>query len=303
MLVLSLSLLLASVNPAPHPAVQGSGPRAVPVEIQPAALSAHIRFLADDLLEGRETGTRGFDIAARYVAAQFQAMGLEPAGDDGTYFQNIAFRTGRLISDRSSMVFTDGTVSSTLAPKTDYLLRANLTQETSEVTAPLVFVGQGIVAPELGRDDYAGLDVRGKIVMFVSGAPPTFPSTQRAHYSSVHVKDEVAAARGAVGVITLKSVTDERRRSFERSAGEAGMGSMRRVDGNGHPLETNEQMRGGATVNAGTAVRLFAHAPVSVQQVLQDAEIGISHGFPLAVSVTMRTVTELGVARSENVVA
>lgn len=303
MLVLSLSLLLAAATPAASAPAHGGKPSRTPVEISSPALASHIRFLADDLLEGRETGTRGFDIAARYVAAQFQAIGLEPAGDGGTYFQNIAFRTARLIGDRSSVVLLDGDAASMLTPRADYLLRANLTNETSEVTAPVVFAGQGIVAPELGRDDYAGLDVRGKIVMFVSGAPATFPNTQRAHYSSARVKDEIAAAHGAIGVISLKSLTDERRRSFERSAVESGIGSMRRLDAGGHPEDTNEQIRGAATVSAATAARLLKHAPLTVERILEDAEKGISHSFPLGVSLTIHTVTELGVAHSENVVA
>jgi hypothetical protein len=297
MLLLALTSFL-SLAPA-----SSSTAAAHTIEIRPAALGAHIRFLADDLLEGRETGSRGFDIAARYVASQFQSLGLVPAGDNGSYFQYVRFRTAKTIADQSSMTLTDGSIETTLAPKTDYLLRSNLLVVQSSVTAPVVFAGQGIVAPELGRDDYAGLDVRGKIVMIVTGAPPSFPNTQRAHYSSARVKDDIAIAHGAVGVIILKSLTDEARRPFARSALESGMGSMRRLDPDGRPAETSPQLGGEAAVSVAGAQKLFAHAPLTVERVLEDTDKGINHTFPLGVSITMKTATQLGEARSENVLA
>ena len=71
--------------------------------ISPEAIGAHIRFLADDLLEGRYTGQRGYDIAARYVEAQFRMLGLAPAGVDGTYYQPVAFRESVLVPEQSGM--------------------------------------------------------------------------------------------------------------------------------------------------------------------------------------------------------
>src|SRR3954447_9903431 len=77
-------------------------------DIKPAALASHIRFLADDLLEGRETGSRGFELAARYVAAQFATFDLQPAGDDGTYFQHMRFRSTKIVPEKCSFVLHDG---------------------------------------------------------------------------------------------------------------------------------------------------------------------------------------------------
>src|SRR3954452_22059198 len=77
-------------------------------DIKPAALASHIRFLADDLLEGRETGTRGFELAARYVAAQFASFGLQPAGDDGSYFQQVRFRSAKIVAPRCTFVLHVG---------------------------------------------------------------------------------------------------------------------------------------------------------------------------------------------------
>lgn len=270
--------------------------------IRPAAIAAHIRFLADDLLEGRETGSRGFEIASRYVAAQFAAIGLEPAGDDGSYFQKIEFRSARLIGERSSMSIDDNGSSQTLALKSDMLIRPDFARDAVDVQAPAVFAGFGIVAPELGRDDYAGLDVRGKVVVYISGAPGTFPHNQRAYYSSAQVKEELAAAHGAIGIVMVKSNPDEARYPFEKSARQSDMISMKRLDG-GMPADFTPQLRGIATVSRGAAARLFAHAPQTIEQVLAAADRGTTRSFPLKLGVTIRTASAFDTVHSANVVA
>ena len=137
-------------------------------EIRPEAMRAHIRFLADDLLEGRGTGTRGYKLAANYVAAHFEALGLEPAGGDGTYFQPVPLRKVDLEPGRSSVSLSQNGRTRTLQYPEDYLLDAwmanNFQDAETSVTAPVVFVGYGVTAPELDHDDYAEVDVRGKIV-------------------------------------------------------------------------------------------------------------------------------------------
>ena len=125
------------------------------------AIAAHMRFLASDALEGRETGTRGYEIAAEYVRAQFESIGLE------TSYQPVAFRSAKLIEEQSS--FTAGDQSFVI--RKDILLRPNFLSETSEVAAAVVFAGFGITAPELHHDDYSGIDARGKIILILSGAP------------------------------------------------------------------------------------------------------------------------------------
>src|SRR5215213_1733387 len=147
--------------------------------ITPHAMRAHVNFLASDAVEGREAGTRGYDVAASYVAAQFEAMGAEPAGDGGTYLQQVRFRTFLLDPAKSSFAI-DGKA---FEHRKDVLIQTGL-ESTREVDAPVVFAGFGITAPELGHDDYANIDVRGKIVAFLAGAPPRFPHSQRAYYSS-----------------------------------------------------------------------------------------------------------------------
>lgn len=155
---------------------QPAGPVAAEVApalaaVRPQAIRAHMGFLADDLLEGRRTGTRGYDLAARYVASQFEALGLEPAGTGGSYFQPVPMVQITADEPACSLAFLRDGRTTELRYGSDYF---NNSQDTT-VTAPVVFVGFGVTAPELGYDDYAGIDVRGKLVARLSGAPASFP--------------------------------------------------------------------------------------------------------------------------------
>ncbi|MGK6319159.1 M20/M25/M40 family metallo-hydrolase [Sphingomonas sp. DT-204] len=168
-----------------------------------AAMKAHVMFLASDELRGRDAGSREFDIAAQYVAAQFYAAGLRPAGDNGGFLQRVP-----LISvepaDKGSFVWApkDGPAV-TLEFGKDYVPATNPARLNTLVEAPIVFAGYGIVDPTTGRDDYAGIDVRGKVVLLLGGAPASFPPELRAHFSSPATKAAIAEAKGAAGVIAI----------------------------------------------------------------------------------------------------
>src|SRR5262245_47363766 len=173
-------------------------------QIRPAAIRAHMAFLADDLLEGRGTGRRGYEIAARYVAAQFEAMGLEP-GANGGWFQPVPLRRSELVRDGSAMeILGAAGERRPLRYGGDFVMRGEFRAST-EVEAPVVFVGYGVTAPERGYDDYAGVDTRGKIVAYFGGAPVSFPPEERAHYSASAVKTANAVAHGVVGMLRLWS--------------------------------------------------------------------------------------------------
>jgi hypothetical protein len=174
-------------------------------QFRPEAIHAHMNFLADDLLEGRGTGARGYELAAKYVAAQLEAYGLEAGGTDGTYFQQMQFRRATVVPDRTSMTIRDSASSRTLAFGKDFAVRADPTRAEANVVAPVVIVGYGITAPEFGIDDFVGVDVKDKIVAVIGGAPDTLPDVPRAIYSSLQTKLETAAAHGAIGVWTLRT--------------------------------------------------------------------------------------------------
>jgi hypothetical protein len=150
-------------------------------QIRPATIHAHMAFLADDLLEGRGTGTRGHELAARYVAFHFEAMGLEPAGVEHTWFQPVPLRRSEVQPVKCSMSLIRDGREQTLEFGKDYAAGGSSRYEQSTVQASLVFVGYGVSAPSLNYDDHAGADVRGKIAVVLNGAPSRFPSTERAH--------------------------------------------------------------------------------------------------------------------------
>lgn len=266
------------------------------LSIGPQAMRAHVNFLASDALEGRETGTRGYDVAAAYVAAQFEAVGAEPAGDDGTYFHRVPMRTF-LVDGQESTFTIDG---KELEHRKDVLIAAGL-EPTRDVDAPAVFAGFGITAPELKHDDYAGIDVRGKIVVLLQGSPPHFPHSQRAYYSSGTVKLANAVARGAVGVVNVRTLESERRYSWERTITAGESNSLRALDRNGVPMETFPQLRGGAGISPAASRELFGSEKYDA--ILADAEKGITRPYALNKRIAIHTVTSIADDASVNVVA
>ena len=266
--------------------------------ITPHAIRAHIDFLASDVLEGREAGTRGYDVAAAYVAAQFEAAGAEPAGDDGTYFQQVKLRTSLLDPTKSSFQI-DGVA---FEHRKDVLLQTT-TESVNDVDAPVVFAGFGITAPELGHDDYKDLDVRGKIVAILAGAPPRFPHSQRAYYSSGVAKLENATSRGAIGTVLIRTLDSERRFAWARTISSGDSIAMRALDRNGQPFETFPQIRGGAILGPAAAQALFAGEATTLDAILADADKGITHPFALKKRVAIHTTTTIGNTTSPNVVA
>src|SRR5271156_6324883 len=113
-------------------------------ELQKTPFRAHMAFLADDLLEGRGTGTRGHEIAARYVAAQFEAIGLKPAGKDGTYYQRVPLREITVEPDKCSMTLTENGSASQLKWGEGFITRGSELNPDASVEAPVVFVGYGV---------------------------------------------------------------------------------------------------------------------------------------------------------------
>jgi len=301
---IAVSLLLLSrcafAQPAPSPDLD----KAL-AGIRPEAIRGHMRFLADDLLEGRGAGTRGYDIAAEYVASQFEAAGLEPAGVNGTYFQPVPLRKSLAVEPECSLTLElPGKKTTTLKFGEHYVVRAeSLVPDRSEVTAPVVFVGFGVTAPELGYDDYAGVDVKGKIVAMLSGAPEAFPHNQRAYYSSQRIKGENAVARGAIGIVGFSTPQDEARFPWWKMVQNVKLGGMRWVNDKGVPDEAFAQLRGVATLSKSGAEALFTDSPKALEQVFAGAKEGRPQSFDLPVRVTLKSVAQHTRVDSPNVAA
>jgi Zn-dependent M28 family amino/carboxypeptidase len=198
--------------PAVAPA-QGGGAKPSPAAKVAEALDAnvyqsHLEFLADDALEGRAPGTRGGDLAAQYIAAQFRRLGLEPAGDSGTYFHRVPI----ISLTPSPALRVTGTSPVELKYRDDYVLWAMRNDSLVELAGDLVFVGHGIVAPEYGWNDYEGVDAKGKVVVALVNDPGLRDSTifrgkVLTYYGRWTYKIEEAQRQGAAGLLLIH--TDE----------------------------------------------------------------------------------------------
>ncbi len=265
-----------------------------------AAVRAHVEFLADDLLEGRDTGTRGYDLAARYVATQLALLGLAPAGDDGTFFQQVPLLETRLVE--GSLSLADGSGTAALVRDQDFIMGGDSLRAEATVTAPVVFVGFGVTAPKQQYDDYAGVDVKGKVVALLSNAPARFPSEERAYHASRSRKAENAAAHGAVGTLLIRTPEEEARTPWARILGFADGPSYRWMRPDGTPDGVFPELRGSALLNTEATKRLFAASPVPLDAILARVEKGPFPAVPLGVTATFSSRSEHKQIRSPNVV-
>lgn len=300
-------------GPEPQPAAPTAGDADGARRIE-----ADVRFLADDLLEGREAGTRGYDLAAHYVATQFRAIGLEPAGDAVSgagdaalsaatpaagWYQTVPFVQGRRKAEGARFEIVAGGKRTALAFQADFLHVVHFTGGTFEVTAPAVFVGQAVHAPELGHDDFAGVDVRGKIAVLFPNAPSKFPNDQRAYYASGANKARELEARGAVGYVYLGDPKEEAKRPWEVGAANWQRVAMRLVAPDGAIVDDFPGLRARATLRAGQAAALFEGAPHTADEVFAMLEAGQLASFDLATTLTLAGAAELQRVESRNVVA
>lgn len=296
-----LLLALAGCNPA---AEAPADTQSLAIEaVTGAGIRAHMEALAGDDMEGREAGTAGYERAAAYVAAQFQALGLQPLGDDGTYLQSIRFFETRLVADSARLTLHSGDTDIPLAFRDQFIRSGGYGAQDESITAPLVFVGHGIVAPEYGHDDFAGVDVAGKILLLLSGAPPQFATDQRAFYSSGRGKAERAVELGAVGVITLRTPVDQARWPWERYLPGVGTPGMRWLDKDGRPYRGHQQLRGSAVLSETGAARLFAAAGQDLGQIFEKHARGETGSFDLGLTVTLARRSLQREVSSANVVA
>ena len=295
--VTGIALAAVAPKPQPLPAPVMAAGRA----IDPAKLEAHVRFLADDKLEGRGTGTRGFDKAAQYVAEQMQLLGLEPGGVGG-YLQPVPFLRGDLQRAACAFELRRGGESVPLEVGRDVLLSPDYLRTKWTTEAPLVFAGYGVSAPEMGYDDYSGLDVRGKVLVTFRGAPPRFPNNERAYYSNGIVKDQLAAAHGAIGVLQIQKPDDEARAPWERNMRQSKLPGFRWLDDGGAPSNTQAAIELAGSLSHASEERVFEGAPKTYAQAAVDAESSTVQSFPLAWSVKALRVTQHSPATSPNVV-
>jgi Zn-dependent M28 family amino/carboxypeptidase len=168
----------------------------------------HVKYLSSDLLEGRGTGQKGGDNAAEYIAAQFKSYGLKPAGENGTYFQDVPM-VGIKTQPETTFNFVPKDGQSVALKLFDDFVTSNGTQVASvDIDAPIVFVGYGITAPEYQWDDYKGYDLKGKVALLfvnepISEDPKFFKGKALTYYGRWTYKFEETARRGAVATLVI----------------------------------------------------------------------------------------------------
>lgn len=264
------SLAAAQEAPAPDAAEVNARVNA-PLPEAEAAMKAHVMFLASDAMQGREAGTESYNVAAQYVAAQYYAAGLRPAGDAGSYLQTVPLVSFKP-ADKGSFGWTPkGGAAQALTFGEDYLPGADPSRAQTSVDAPVVFVGYGIDAPAFKRNDYAGVDVRGKVVAFFSGAPAGLPGEERAHFGNATNKAVTAQAKGAVGVIVLESPSSAKVRPFSRLAETWDSARMTWAEKDGTGFFAAPRTPALGTVSMKGAERLFAGARTPWAQVVATA--------------------------------
>jgi hypothetical protein len=294
--------LPARVLPAPEappPPLITAGTRRALDRIRPEALRSHVRYLSDDLLEGRDTGSEGGLLAARYLAAQFKELGLKPAGDAGTYLQQVPLARSRMDPDRSRLVLSGGGQDTTLRFTEEFLLNG-ATRAVASVSASLVFAGYGITAPEFTHDDYEGLDVQGKLVVILAGEPPSkdpafFDGDKDTKHGAGGSKILLARSKGAVGVITL--LTAERGARFPWDATR----SAQTRDGISLPGAERSAFPALLARQQGAAA-LFRGAPLSWEEVQESAAAGPVKRFFLPLTAKLELATQSARFEAPNVV-
>lgn len=265
--------------------------------ITPEAMRAHVEFLADDAMEGRETGAPGHEIAANYVASRYRALGLQPASKDG-WFQRVPF-VGTLLDDSQSSFSIAG--QSFTNRKEVLFGPARAASKTTE-TAPVVFAGYGIDDPKGGQNDYAGLNVKGKVVAVLSGFPKGMRSDIGAHYG--RSKAKMAEARGAIGIITIRTLERERTRPWTREIEGPVHPSIAWAQSDGSAFSEAPGIRFGVTLHDKAAEALFAGAPAKLGDVLAaaDKQGGRPKGFALKPTIKLARTTTVSSLTSPNVI-
>jgi Zn-dependent M28 family amino/carboxypeptidase len=204
---LAVTLVAACSPPAPPTPAEPSGP--AESEISAPSLVSHLRFLSSDLLEGRAPATRGGQLAAEYLATEMAALGLQPAGDNGTFFQQVP-----IVEATVDRAFTLSVPGASYRYLQDVVAFSGVETPRVQVQGDVVFVGYGINAPELKWNDYAGVDVKGKWVLIMVNDPPApadeptlFGGPALTYYGRWTYKYEEAARQGAAGALLIH--TDE----------------------------------------------------------------------------------------------
>ena len=231
---------------------------------------AHVTFLADDLLEGREAGTRGHEIAAKYIAAQFESFGLKPGGDDGTYFKKVDLLESALSAPAPTLSITTPAGAKPFKQGVTAMIGGPIGGGSVRVRAPLVFVGYGMTDKAMGYDDYVGLDVRGKIVVVLLGSPKGMDSEIGAHL--MHEQPRSAAEHGAAAVLRVPTRLMSTVLPWDKVVQYLGDPVTTWVRKDGTPDDPTYGLKASAMLEPNAAASLFDGAGITLTQILDEAD-------------------------------
>lgn len=257
-----------------------------------------VKILADDRFEGRETGSRGERQAQEYIVGQLKLLGAEPAGSDG-YFQPVKLRSREIVEADSGMALVrDGQVEP-LTIGEQFVLSARVDLAPT-LEAPLVFVGYGLSVPAMHYDDFAGLDLKGKVAVYLAGSPAAIPSAFAAHSQSSAERWRALKAAGAIGMIMLPNPASMdipwSRMAINRSRPSMYLASSEFNETDGAALA--------AIFNPAHAEQLFrgtAHTFSELAALGKDR--GVVPRFPLPLTVRLKTRLKVTDVESSNVAA
>jgi Zn-dependent M28 family amino/carboxypeptidase len=299
---LSFSPIVAQQSSVPAVAGVPEAARQAAASIDPEKIRAHVRFLADDLLEGRGPGTRGGDIAAQYIGTQFALYGLQPAGGNGTFFQKVPLYAVHTIEDQTkfSLVPQNG-APMVLTYGSDYVTKDQTGAASADIDAPIVFVGYGIDAPEYHWNDYADVDVKGKVLLVIVNQPPSddpafFKGKTMTYYGRWTYKYEEAARRGAVGVLIIHR-TDLASYPWDVVRNSQ---SVEKSYLKGDPTAT---LKAASWIQLDVAKKLFEVAGKNANEMIVAAGKPGFHSFELPVRLKAHVASRVRPYESDNVVA
>jgi Zn-dependent M28 family amino/carboxypeptidase len=260
---------------------------------------AHVKFLADDSLEGRDTGSEGLRKAQTYAVEQLQKAGLEPAGTNG-FYQPVRFAQFEVDEAKSSLALVGNGQSKPLSFADDAFISSRATRNSANLTVPLVFVGYGLKIPEKNLDELAGLDLKGKVVIYLAGSPSDIPTALASHYQTPGERWKFLHAAGAIGTIVIFNPASMDipwpRISLNRNHP-----SMDLAD---PEFDETPGMQLGVAFNPASAEQLFAgsgHTLAEIAALGKDRK-PLPH-FPLAVSLKANAVIQTKTLESANIVA
>lgn len=258
----------------------------------------HIKVLADDKLEGRDTGSSGEREAQRYAIEQLKNAGAQPAGANG-FYQPVNFVSRRIVEKDCSLALIRDGKREPLTLGEDAIISTRI-MPAPEVEAQLVFVGYGLKVPEKSYDDFAGMDLRGKIIVILSGSPSEIPGALASHYQTAAERWKVLRAAGVVGIVSLMNPASMDI-PWSRIALNRAHPSM---DLDYPEFNETEGAKLGAYVNPASAEKLFAGSGHTFEEIaaLGKDRKPLPH-FPLAVSLAAKTKVEVTKVESANIVA